>query len=195
MYNVTQELPSEQKTGFIDAGIHENLVITNVRYEKKDTGTEFIAFDFLNPETGEIGSHTEYKAKANNPEDLVKKEMNQMSRLKQIALCFINKEQFVFSAISFEDFANKVISSLGDNYKGVKIRAKFVYSGNSNYTSLPNMWQARFIERMDNNGNYGESLQKTKIKILSKDVITKTPDPVPQTQNPFLANTENPFIS
>lgn len=195
MYNVTIDLPSEQKeAGFLDAGIHENIEMTEIRYEKNEAGSEFIAFSFVNPITGEKGSHTEWKARANTPEELANKEMNQMSRIKQIALCFIPKEKFVFSAISFEDFAKKTIALIGDAYKGVKLRAKFVYS-NGRYTSLPNYWKFRFIERMDNNGNYGQEVVKTQIKVLSIDKMTRTPDPVAGTQNPFLTTNDNPFIS
>jgi len=196
MYNVTVETPSEQleRTGFIDTGIHENLEIVDIRYQKNDSGSEFIAFDFVSP-NGKTGTHTEWKCKANTPEELATKEMNQMSRIKQIALCFITKEQFVFSAISFEDFCKKVIAFIGEAYKGVKLRAKFVYPNGKKYTSLPSYWKPRFIERMDNNGNYGQDMQKTKIEILSIDTLTRVADPTPQTQNPFLANTENPFIS
>lgn len=195
MYNVTLELPSEQReAGFLDAGIQENIELTNIEYKKNDAGNEFIAFYFVNPETGEKGSHTEWKARANTPEELATKEMNQMSRIKQIALCFIPKEKFVFSAISFEDFCRKTIALIGDAYKGVKLRAKFVYS-NGKYTSLPNYWKFRFIERMDNNGNYGQEMQKSSVKELSIDKFKREPDPVSTTQNPFLTPSENPFIS
>jgi hypothetical protein len=195
MYNVTIDTPSEQKeAGFLDAGIHTNIEMTSVEYKKNDAGSEFIAFYFVNPITGEKGSHTEWKSRANTPEELATKEMNQMSRIKQIALCFIPKEQYVFSAISFEDFARKTILAIGDTYKGVKLRTKFVYT-NGKYTSLPNYWKFRFIERMDNNGNYGQELQQSTIKEMSIDKMTRTPDPVSTTQNPFTSNTENPFIS
>jgi len=195
MYNVTKDLPSVQKdSAFLDAGIHENIEMTNIEYKKNDAGSEFIAFYFVDPLTGEKGSHTEWKSRANTPEELVTKEMNQMSRIKQIALCFIPEDRFIFSAISFEDFANKTISIIGDAYRGVKLRAKFVYS-NGKYTSLPNYWKFRFIERMDNNGNYSQELQKSTIKEMSIDKMTRTPDPISTTQNPFTSNTENPFIS
>lgn len=196
MYNVTVNLPSEQKESrFIDAGIHENIEMTSIEYKKNDAGSEFIAFYFINPLTGAKGSHTEWKSRANTPEELVTKEMNQMSRIKQIALCFISEEQFVFSAISFEDFAIKTIEKIGDSYKGVKLRVKFVYS-NGKYTSLPNYWKFRFIERMDNNGKYGQEKQdKTSIEAMSIDKLTRTPDPISSTENPFLAKTDNPFIS
>lgn len=193
MYNVTLDLPSEIKeAGFIDAGIHENVEMTRVEFGISPKGKKFLAFYFENAK-GEKGSHTEWEAIAETSEKLAEKEMNQMSRIKQIALCFVPKEKFVFSAISFEDFAKKVIEIIGTSYVGVKLRAKFVYS-NGRYTSLPNYWKFRFIERMDTNGNLGDNNKETSIKIMSIDTVTRTPDPVPSSQNPF-TNSENPFIN
>lgn len=192
MYNVTVDLPYEQKdANFIDAGIHENVEMTKIEYGISQSGKEFIAFYFVDAK-GAKGSHTEWKASAETPEKLVEKEMNQMSRIKQIALCFVTKEQFVFSAISFEDFAKKTIAIIGDKFKGVKLRVKFVYSG-TKYTSLPNYWKFRFIERMDTNGNLGDNNKESSIKVMGIDKLERTPDPVSTTQNPFLNTSETPF--
>jgi hypothetical protein len=194
MYNVTLDTPFEEKgANFIDAGIHENVEMTKVEYGISKNGKEFLAFYFVDGK-GSKGSHTEWKASAETPEKLAEKEMNQMSRIKQIALCFVTKEQFVFSAISFEDFAKKTISIIGDKFVGVKLRVKFVYSG-TQYTSLPNYWKFRFIERMDTNGNLGDSNKETSIKVLSIDKMTRTPDPIAPTSNPFSTNSENSFIN
>jgi len=183
-YNVTLELPSEQITpGFMDVGIHENVEMTKVEYGISPNGNEFLAFYFRN-ESGETGSHTEWVPKGNNPEEIEKKEINQMSRVKQIVKTFIPLENFVFSADNFEDFAKKTIQKLNDSYKGVKIRVKFVYSGK--YTSLPKLWQPRFIERMDNNGYYGDIKGESKIKISSADPMTR-PDVTVTAKNPFEA--------
>lgn len=196
-YNVTFELPSEQTTpGFMDVGIHENVEMINVEYGKSSNGNEFLAFYFKN-ELGESGSHTEWVPKGNSSDEIEKKEMNQMSRVKQIVKTFIPLERFVFSADSFEEFAKKTIQVLGDSYKGVKIRVKMVYSGK--YTSLPKPWKPRFIERMDNNGYYGDAQGESKIKILSIDPMTRTvADAIPTSKNPFeaapsLVTNESPF--
>jgi hypothetical protein len=183
MYNVTLELPSEQTTpGFMDVGIHENVEMTKVEYGKSLNGNEFLAFYFKN-ELGETGSHTEWVPKGKTQEERESKEANQMSRVKQIVKTFISEEKFVFSVESFEDFAKKTIQVLSDSYKGIKIRVKMVYSGK--YTSLPKPWKPRFIERMDNNGYYGDEKGESKIKILSIDPMTRTADPIPTNTNPF----------
>jgi hypothetical protein len=196
-YNATLELASEQTTpGFMDSGIHENVEMTKVEYKVSPAGTEMLAFYFVN-QSGEIGSHTEFTPKGKDEADQLSKEMNQMSRIKQIVKTFVPADKFVFDVKSFKEFAEKTIQILGDSYVGVKIRVKFVYSGK--YTSLPKPWKPRFIERMDNNGYYGEPKGDSKIKILSIDQMTRPiSDPLPRNTNPFamspqLNNSEIPF--
>jgi hypothetical protein len=183
-YNVTIDLPYEDLSSgnFMDAGIHENVEMVKVEYGKTPNN-EFIAFYFVGPK-GEKLSHTEWKPKAtanNTPEQLAEKELNQMSRIKKIALNFLTKNEFVFSAHTFEAFANKVVNLLGDTFVGVKLRIKVVYSGK--YTSLPNYWKFPFIERMDT-----IPADKSKIKILTGiDKMVREPDKTPTTTNPFEA--------
>lgn len=193
MYNVTAELPYESTSdNFMDVGIHENVEMTRVEYGKTEKN-EFIAFYFVG-EDGSKLSHTEWKPTLradDTSEKLAEKELNQMSRIKQIVLNFISEDKFVFQANSFADFANKVVSLLGNTFVGVKLRLKVVYSGK--YTSLPSYWKFRFIERMDKVPS-----DKSKIKVLSIDKMNRTPDPIPTTSNPFeispaLATGTSPF--
>lgn len=179
-YNATMSTPSEEiQAGFMDTGIHENAELTRIEFGVSPKGNKFLAFYFVN-ENGEIGSHTEWEPNATDPTKQAEKELNQMSRVKQIAMIYLTPEQFVFQANSFEDFAKKVVDLLIPRIKGVKVRVKFVYSGN--YTSLPTYWKFRFIERMDTTPK-----DKSKIKVLSIDTMIKpTADPIPQAQNPFV---------
>ena len=182
MYNVTINTPFEDKTAnFMDKGIHENVVLDRIEAGTSKNDNEFIAFYFIGS-NGEKGSHTEYKPKHEDPAKLAEKELNQISRIKQIATCFIPEEKFVFSANSFKEFVNKTISLIGDSYKDVKLRVKMVYSGK--YTSLPSYWKFRFIERMD------AERKITWMSIDEKDRVTS--DPIPSVTNPFDTN-ENPF--
>lgn len=193
MYNVTAELPYESTSdNFMDVGIHENVEMTRVEYGKTEKN-EFIAFYFVGADGSKL-SHTEWKPTLrtdDTAEKLAEKELNQMSRIKQIVLNFIPENNFVFQANSFEDFAKKVIALLGTSYLGVKLRVKVVYSGK--YTSLPTYWKFRFIERMDQ-----VPADKSKIKVLSIDKMNRTPDPIPTNTNPFdiapsLATGTSPF--
>ncbi len=177
MYNVTKDLPFESQTSdFMDTGIHENVEMVKVEYGKATN--EFIAFYFKG-ENNEKLVYTQWKPGGSDPDKVTEKELNQMSRIKQICMCFIPEEKFVFQSDTFEDFAKKIISLLGTTYVGVKLRVKVVYSGN--YTSLPNYWKFRFIERMDTTPK-----EKSKIKILSIDKLTRPiADPIPTATNPF----------
>lgn len=179
-YNATLELPYESTSdNFLDVGIHENVEMIRVEYNKTEKN-EFIAFYFQGP-TGEKLSHTEWKPTGDDAAKVADKELNQMSRIKQIVLNFMPKEQFVFQANSFEEFAKKVIELLGTKFVGVKLRLKVVYSGK--YTSLPNYWKFRFIERMDE-----VPAEKSKIKVLSIDkMVRPSADPLPTNTNPFEA--------
>lgn len=189
MYNVTLDIPEvDNGAKFMDAGIHDNVELTNVEY-RKSPNSEFIAFYFKN-ESDEIGSHTEWIQDSANatPEQLEEKKLNQMSRIKQIARCFMTKEEFVFSANDFEDFATKAAALINAKKANVKLRVKFVYQKQtSKYTSLPNYWKFRFIERMDNNGFYGEKAKETpSVKPISFDIFKKAPEAaVTSVQNPF----------
>jgi hypothetical protein len=190
MYNVPVNLPFESKdAGFMDVGIHENVELTRVEYGK--TSNEFIAFYFVGADGSKL-SYTAWKPSLKGDETaerLVEKELNQMSNLKQIVSCFIPSERFAFPANDYEDFAKKIIELLGTTFVGVKLRVKVVYSGK--YTSLPQYWKPRFIERMDNNGSYGDKQSdKSKIKMLSIDIKERKADPIPTNTNPF-ATTQN----
>lgn len=191
MYNVTVDLPFESLSpDFMDTGIHENVEMTSVEYGRGKTN-EFIAFYFKG-ENGEKLSYTQYKPVGNDPEKVLEKELNQMSRIKKICVCFIPKEKFVFQSNTFEEYAKKIIETLGNSYVGVKLRVKVVYSGN--YATLPNYWRYDFIERMDNNSYFGDSPRKSKIKILSIDRLTRpVADSIPSVTNPFteIVNTNN----
>lgn len=194
MYNITRDLPFESMTSdFMDTGIHENVEMVKVEYGKATN--EFIAFYFKG-ENGEKLVYTQWKPGGDDPQKVEDKKINQMSRIKQICMCFIPEEKFIFQSNTFEEFAKKIIEVLGTSYIGVKVRVKVVYAGN--YTSLPNYWKFRFIERMDNNGYLGNAVVTSKIKILSIDKMTRpVADAIPTNTNPFteapLLRNESPF--
>lgn len=194
--NVTLDIPREEVSArFMDAGIHENVELTKIESGTSPNGNKFLAFYFKN-ENGETGSHTEWEVTSTDPTQKAEKELNQISRVKQIATCFMPSELFVFAAKDFEDFANKTVKLLEGKSTGVKLRVKFVYpKETSKFTSLPSYWRFRFIERMDNNGFYGDkTAEKSTVKLLSMDRISRPkPDAIPATENPFATAGTNPF--
>jgi hypothetical protein len=165
-YNVTRDTESDSlSSSFMDVGIHEDVMMTNIEYKVTDKGNEFLAFYFVNPE-GETLSHTEWKPKSES----VERVENQIRRIKQIVTTFIPKDNYIFKAETFEEFAKMTVKLLGDFYKGKKIRIKVVYS-DTGYTSLPQYWKFKFIESID------VTSEKSKIKMLSIDKVTREPKP------------------
>jgi hypothetical protein len=178
MYKVDKSVNSEARTtNFLDVGIHENVELTNVRYDvSPNAGNEFIAFTF--EMDGKTLIHTEYQPKDEDPEKLENKKANQIKRIKHIVTKYISEDLFVINAQNFKEFCESTIRLLGTSYVGVKVRLKVVYSFN-NYTSLPNY--VPFIEKMD------VPKEKSGLEILSIDKMTKTqPDTERNTQtNPY----------
>lgn len=183
-YNMTKEIQTEKTSGFnfIDVGIHENVELTNVRYDVSPNGNEFLAFDFQD-EKGKTLSHTEWSP--GDGQD--SKILNQMKRVRHIVVKYIPEENFIFEAQNFKEFATKTIELLGDAYKGKKVRLKVTYNTN-NWADLPNYLP--FIELMD------VPKEKSKLEIISIDKMQKDtqPDPVPQATNPFESGSTNQSV-
>jgi len=163
-YN-TKDIPADS-TGvrFMDSGIHENVELTNIRYDKSPKeGNKFLAFEFKN-ERGQELAHTEWEPRDQDETRLNQKITNQIKRIKHIAKRYMPEDSFNFEANDFEGFALKTIQLFGDLYKNKKVRTKVVYS-NSNYTSLPNY--VPFIEEMS------VPKEESKLEILSIDKMIR----------------------
>ncbi len=179
MYKVDTNTNSEASTtSFIDVGIHENVELTNVEFKvSPDGGNEYMVFHFQDEQEKTL-SHTEWKAKDDDPAKLANKQLNQIKRIKHIVTKFIPEEKYVIEADDFKTFCSETIRLLGTSYKGVKVRIKVIYSFN-NYTSLPRY--VPFIENMS------VPKEKSKLEILSIDKMVKTQadQERPTQANPF----------
>lgn len=148
---------------FLEAGIHENVSLVNVRKEKSQNGNTFIEFEFN--KNGSKLTHTEWEPTkfGNQTDDEFNEKVNkQVARILQIMSVFFNKEQLVFEADSFDVFSNWVISVMNAADKTKLVRIKAVY-GKSGYVSLPQYAKYTFIESMD------IASDKSKIKELAID--------------------------
>jgi len=162
-YN-TKDIPADGfGVNFMDSGIHENVELTNIRYDTSPNNNKFIVFSFKNVR-GQTLDHTEWEPSDVEETRLNQKITNQIKRIKHIAKRYMPEDTFDISTDSFENFALKTIQLFGDKYKGVKVRIKVVYS-NSNYTSLPNY--VPFIESMD------ISKEESKLEIISIDKMLR----------------------
>jgi len=165
-YNITADFDSESSgTNFMDVGIHENVELTRIVYSTTENGNQFLAFYFKDENGAEL-SHTEWEPKDKDM-DLVKlqsKTQNQMKRVHHIMTKYISKDEAKLKVNSFKEFAESVISKLANNFEGVKVRIKVIYSWND-FTSLPKY--TPFIENMS------ISKEDSKLKISSIDKMSK----------------------
>lgn len=188
MYNVNKNINSEgSDMAFLDVGIHENVLLSNVEYKVSSNGNEFMVFTF--EKDGKTVTLTEWQPKDDDPSKLEDKTANQIKRVKHIVTKFIPEEVYEFNATSFKDFCERTIQMIDGKYKGKMNRVKVIYNY-SNYTTLPPY--VPFIETME------VEKKDSKIEILSIDKMTKDrADSEPAAQaNPFenTQKTEAPAV-
>ena len=187
MYDLTLNIDSEQNgLTYIEPGIAENLYLGRldggypIVYEKSKSDNEFIAFHFLNKEK-QTFVHTEWVPKSDDSAILDKKNSNLTKRILHIAKKLVDESQLKFKVETFEQLAKKIISVVGDSYKGKLFRCKIVLN-NKNYTTFPNY--VPFMESMD------IPKEKSKLKIGASDKVVKSKaDTVIVTSpNPFMVS-------
>lgn len=177
LYSVTADLQRKDVSNrYMGPGIHENCELTSIEYKKTDKGSELIAFYFEN-ELKEKLSHTEWRVMPtkdiNTMADAEAKiylslVTSQIRRINSIATAFISEEDFrKVKGNTFEEFCTSVINTVGDTFKGVKVRIKVVYD-KRNFTALPSYTNYEWIEPMT------VLKENSKIKIIAKDKMTKS---------------------
>ena len=185
-YN-TKDIPADgPTTNFMDVGIHENVEMTNIRFDKSpNEGNKFLVFTFKN-EKGQELSHTEWEPKDADDARLNQKITNQIKRFKHIAKRYMTEDEFDTVINNFDELAQHIFKVFANRYQGVKVRVKVTYS-NNNYTSLPNY--VPFIERMD------VPKEESKLDILSIDkMVRDRADKEEPTTNPLETGTNDfPF--
>ena len=163
MYNINKTTDSEGgSVKFLDSGIHENVLLTNVEYKTSEAGNDYLVFTF--EKEGRKVNLTEWKPSDTEPEKLANKETNQGRRVKHIVTKFISEDAYIIEGADFKSFCEDTVRLLGDAYKGVKVRIKVIYNYN-NFTTLPRY--VPFIEQMS------VPKAESKLEILSIDKMTK----------------------
>lgn len=177
VFNTSTAFNIEKKdVKFMEAGIHEDVSLERVRYDKSPNGNEFIEFSFS--KDGATTTHTEYapqKYPDQTEEEFNTKVNKQVSRILQIMEVFYDRSRLSFTADSFSSFATWVVSLMSGIPKDSKIRIKLVYN-NSGYTSLPKYSVYTFIESMD------IAEKDSKIKRLGIDTFTRPEQASPDTE-------------
>lgn len=137
---------------YLEAGIHDNVTLTNVRIDKTpNTGATFVEFTFTD-ERGATLKSTEFEPTRQSGqtqdswEDVLRRRMK---RLTNIVLLYYNKKDFDgVTWTDWSDFFNWAIEKLNDADKSMPLRIKAVYS-DKGYVSLPKYPDFTYVERMD----------------------------------------------
>lgn len=162
-YANLREIDSEvSSVNYMDPGIHDNCEMTRIVVDTSPNGNHFIAF-YFEGEDGKTFSHTEWEPKETDPIKLESKTNNLLKRIKHIGTKYVSKEVFEnIVSTDFKSFCEGVVKTIGDKYKGLKVRLKVTYN-NKNFTSFPNY--VPFMETMLSG--------KTKLNIRSIDKMVK----------------------
>ena len=167
MYNITKETESKSKYKEFNAGITPDVALSKVSFASPRTDGNSPAqllFEFVGSK-GEKHRHVEFEVKEDDPKADDKRGYL-ASRVKHILCRFMPEDQVILTGSNWSEFANGVITLLGNNHIGKKVAIKLVYDKKGNL-GLP--YFPDFI-----------ATSPSDLKILNKDVMVK-PTIVPST--------------
>ncbi len=183
--NYSTEVTSSSNSGlrYLEAGIHENCKITNIKVDKTANGVNFIEFTIEN-EGGQILRHTKFEPTPMAGEDALataRRGENFMRNILQIVRCYTAEN---FEAGDFISMAKWIKGVIEPKMDTTLLRVKAIYrwseANNRDFTALPSYFDATYVEPM--------SITKANsaIRILSNDKIEKTypADKETQVQDP-----------
>jgi hypothetical protein len=175
LYVINQDTANANGTPYLEPGIHDNVKMTEVKYETTVKGNEFLAFTWQD-ESGNKVTLTEWPYRMPKPfesmsaeeQDKTKGIINsQMSRIKQILEVYIGKiSDELINSPTFKEFATKVVNLLEGKYADKLVRVKVVYD-DKGWTIVSNRSKYQFIESMD------IPKEESSIKMLAGDKTTR----------------------
>lgn len=173
MYNINSALSVEKNTNnYLDAGIQENVKITEVRTDVSVNGNPFIEFTFKKMNGGSA-THTEWEPKRfdqDTNDSFNLKCAKQYARILQILGCFYSEEYLKsldFNPATFAELAKWTKEMLERADLSKLLRVKFIYN-ESDFISLPRYAKYVFIEPMT------VKAEDSLIRILSIDKLQKS---------------------
>lgn len=162
-------------SAFMNAGINDNVTLSNVEVTKSPTGKDFIRFTFSDAD-GKTAEMTEWKNEKNmyvkTDAELQKEDDRQFGRIMQIIKCYISEVPDV-ELNSFVDMINWVKTTLDGVNKDTKLRLKVVYDNKG------------FI-RVSKNGIFVEpmTVQESRIVLTGRDKTIRPDIPVDKEDTP-----------
>ena len=160
---------------YMNAGINDNVTLSNVEVTKSPTGKDFIRFTFSDKD-GKTAEMTEWKNEKNmyvkTDAELQKEDDRQFGRIMQIIKCYISEIPDV-ELNSFVSMINWVKTILDGVNKDTKLRLKVVYDNKG------------FI-RVSKNGIFVEpmTVQESRIVLTGRDKIDRPNIPVDKEETP-----------
>lgn len=160
---------------YMNAGINDNVTLSNVEVTKSPTGKDFIRFTFSDKD-GKTAEMTEWKNEKNmyvkTDAELQKEDDRQFGRIMQIIKCYISEVPDV-ELNSFVDMINWVKTTLDGVNKDTKLRLKVVYDNKG------------FI-RVSKNGIFVEPMiaQESRIVLTGRDKTVRPDIPVDKEDTP-----------
>lgn len=185
MYNTKTATINDQEfvSSYMDAGIHDNIILKEVNVKKSPTGKDFLEIVFEDSE-GKTATMTEWKNEKNmwikTDEDLQHRDDLQFGRIMQIINCYTSSAEGEFN--TFAEMINWVKQTLDPMISSKKLlRLKTNYDKN-NYVRVST--NGIFVEPMD--------VEKTQIKKFARDNFEKqvVADVEMNTSDPFSPSNE-----
>ncbi len=141
-FGFTEQDLESNKSG-IQPGIQENIKITNIVFEtiggKNNNQTPCLSFYFEDSLEGTSRIFESQVTDTFGEETRQKYQRWQNSRILQLMSPFMDRKDIaekVGEAKTFQEFGKKVVEVIGDLYKDVPLRVKFVVN-NKGYVTLP----------------------------------------------------------
>ena len=160
---------------YMNAGINDNVTLSNVEVTKSPTGKDFIRFTFSDAD-GKTAEMTEWKNEKSmyvkTDAELQKEDDRQFGRIMQIIKCYISEVPDV-ELNSLIDMINWVKTTLNGVNKDTKLRLKVVYDNKG------------FI-RVSKNGIFVEpmTVQESRIVLTGRDKTVRPDIPVDKEETP-----------
>lgn len=160
---------------YMNAGINDNVTLSNVEVTKSPTGKDFIRLTFSDAD-GKTAGMTEWKNEKSmyvkTDAELQKEDDRQFGRIIQIIKCYVSEIPDV-ELNSFVDMINWVKITLDGVNKDTKLRLKVVYDNKG------------FI-RVSKNGIFVEpmSVQESRIVLTGHDKTVRPDIPVDKEDAP-----------
>jgi hypothetical protein len=171
MYNTTAARnQANNESLYLSAGIHDDVKLSKVRFDKSPYGTYFIELTFQ--KDGSIFTHTEFEPKRfpNQTDEAYQARCNrQLGRILQVLECYYSKAALTLDVNSFDELATweqqKAQDVIDENgVTNVPVRIKIVYN-KKGFKQFPDYCKYKFIEPM--------SVETSDIKKEDTDMFEK----------------------